>query len=569
MAKSERRTSLRQIYGQPQSKTNPLATTRSPARKKNFKLANYIAKKQMLWSRNAPHALQSRLILMVTAIASKTYFMNSKETQTKAKWTDRELLKAVIENDETAFRVLAGRHHSRIFGVCFRILRNEHDAQDVFQETLLSLLRNATKIRNRQSVASWLCSVAYHESLKTLDRRSRRREMPLEGQLAFSLDDQLELLTHRHQWSVLDDELKRMPEKYRETIVMHYLGGMTLAQIAKEQNQSLGTIQGRLRRGRNDLRRRLLCRGFVFAACALASVGNCEASSQASAKALCTFLANRVGNSIVGGTKHMPIFGQQLLQRLVCLGLLLLMVGLGVTTFQFLNHGAKVVPDILVDFDSTREMRPPPIGVRSQSSAFAGSTLILFVYQEPAYAKSFEELLERNGFSVDLRKRNDFLDADLSDYSIIILGKGFELQNSPLMVQSLAKFQKPIIAIGRNGHNTLIATGLSLGDRRRASLNNHSQVEVPTNYSNKTMNEFSVTVDNSHAVATGIAVTSNHDWEKIELIGKVCDRAPRRFDYYTVVRQGAWFFWGYETPVENLSDNAKELFLKLCRLSAD
>src|SRR5262245_15534380 len=80
---------------------------------------------------------------------------------------DAELIdRFVTSNDEAAFASLVERYGPLVLGVCRRVLRDHHDAEDVFQATFLVLARKARHIRRRDALGSWIYKVAYHLSVK-------------------------------------------------------------------------------------------------------------------------------------------------------------------------------------------------------------------------------------------------------------------------------------------------------------------------------------------------------------------------------------------------------------------
>jgi RNA polymerase sigma factor (sigma-70 family) len=186
--------------------------------------------------------------------------------------TDCKLLEGLAcGHQEPAFAELMRRHGPMVFGVCRRLLGYSHDAEDAFQATFLVLFRRARFLGRRGSVASWLYTVAYHVALRAkashASRRSRERQVVNMRQSA-TLPQGI--------WTdlqpVLDEELSRLPEKYRSLIILCYLEGKTNEQAARLVGCPAGTVKGRLSRAREILRGRLTRRGITLSAGAIGTV---------------------------------------------------------------------------------------------------------------------------------------------------------------------------------------------------------------------------------------------------------------------------------------------------------
>jgi RNA polymerase sigma factor (sigma-70 family) len=185
--------------------------------------------------------------------------------------TDGELLEAYLDRrDEAAFEALVRRHGPMVLGVCRRLLRSHHDAEDAFQATFLVLVRRAASVVPREKVGNWLYGVAYRTALEARTRAARRRAR--EGEASDMSDREAtgaESLGELR--AALDEELIRLPEKYRDAIVLCELEGKTVKEAARQLGLPQGTLASRLSRGRHLLAGRLSRRGLSLGAVAVAA----------------------------------------------------------------------------------------------------------------------------------------------------------------------------------------------------------------------------------------------------------------------------------------------------------
>jgi RNA polymerase sigma factor (sigma-70 family) len=180
--------------------------------------------------------------------------------------SDAELLaRFTAGHDQGAFAGLVARHGPMVLGVCRRILRDAHDAEDAFQATFLVLARKAGSICKGESLASWLYGVAYRVAVKARAGAARRRAREQRA-VEMSAADPLLDMTVREVQQVLHEELHQLPEKYRAPLVLCYLEGKSQEEAASQLGWSKGTTRGRLDRGRDQLRKRLARRGLALSA---------------------------------------------------------------------------------------------------------------------------------------------------------------------------------------------------------------------------------------------------------------------------------------------------------------
>ncbi len=181
------------------------------------------------------------------------------------------LARFAADRDDAAFAALVRRHGPMVLGVCRRVVRDAHLADDAFQATFVVLARRPDAVRASASVASWLFGVARRVALaaKRRDTRLRRRDAitstlpPADCPLTPDWDDLLR---------VLDEELARLPDDLRAPLIACHLDGHTQDEAARSLGWSLSTLRRRLDRGRELLRERLTRRGATLSAGLFAGV---------------------------------------------------------------------------------------------------------------------------------------------------------------------------------------------------------------------------------------------------------------------------------------------------------
>src|SRR5262245_52751331 len=195
--------------------------------------------------------------------------------------SDGALLERYLaQRDDAAFTALVRRHGPMVLGVCRRVLRDAHDADDAFQATFLVLVRKAQTVFPRERVGPWLYGVAYRTSLKakamSLRRRAKQKvlhDLPSPPRSADA------------DWlAALDQEIHRLPDKYRLPVVLCDLEGKTRKQAARQLGWPEGTVATRLQHGRSLVQKRLLRHGLPCSAGAI-TLAWAEATSAASVPA--------------------------------------------------------------------------------------------------------------------------------------------------------------------------------------------------------------------------------------------------------------------------------------------
>lgn len=176
--------------------------------------------------------------------------------------SEEDLLTRFMERrDPRAFEAIVDRHGPLVLTVCRQLLADPNDVDDAFQATFLVLIRKADSVRRPGSLASWLYGVAYRTAsrLKHTSRPVRLLTDQVEAGASCPTSDSEQL------WA-LHQEIDRLPEKYRQPIVLCCFEGLTHDDAAARLCWPVGTVRGRLARARDRLRKELDRRGVSLSA---------------------------------------------------------------------------------------------------------------------------------------------------------------------------------------------------------------------------------------------------------------------------------------------------------------
>jgi RNA polymerase sigma factor (sigma-70 family) len=187
-------------------------------------------------------------------------------TQAAKDLSDTQLLQRFVAHQEqTAFAALFQRYSPLVWKVCRRVLGREQDAEDAFQATFLVLAQRAASIRKGESVGSWLFGVAHRVAMKARQaaHRRQRNEAKSHGRAPEQPVSEAAL---RELQARVNEEVARLPAKYRAVFVLCGLEGKSREEAARELGLNTGTLSARLARARSRLRAELARRGVCLSA---------------------------------------------------------------------------------------------------------------------------------------------------------------------------------------------------------------------------------------------------------------------------------------------------------------
>jgi RNA polymerase sigma-70 factor, ECF subfamily len=174
---------------------------------------------------------------------------------------DATLLQAVRDGDPDALEALLRRHQDRIFRFGMRMCRDEEDARDVVQETMLAVARSADRFRGDASFAGWLFSIARNACAKNRRKRAGQPDTiePIESSepLPSETEAPEQVLERRRMQRVLENAIASLEPKHREIVLLRDVEGLSAIEVSDATGLSVAAVKSRLHRARNELREKL------------------------------------------------------------------------------------------------------------------------------------------------------------------------------------------------------------------------------------------------------------------------------------------------------------------------
>ena len=176
---------------------------------------------------------------------------------------------------EEAYAWLIGEFQQPVYGLVYRIVNDPADAADTTQDIFLKVFRGMKQFHGESSLKTWIYRIALHEAANRRRWwfRHKARETSIEpaesdagnagenGAMQLALTDHsdspFDNVAHLEVQRRVEEELQKVPEPYRTTLILRDLEDMSYEEIAEVLEISLGTVKSRLTRGREALRQRL------------------------------------------------------------------------------------------------------------------------------------------------------------------------------------------------------------------------------------------------------------------------------------------------------------------------
>lgn len=182
--------------------------------------------------------------------------------------TERRLIRRLKQRDERAFREMVNTYQKQVYTIIFRMLNNQHEAEDLAQEVFVTVFKSIDSFRGDSKFSTWLYRIsinhcknrfkylsrrAYHSTHSFEEGKGTKTEIPLQGEISRP-DHALE--GHRLQ-KAISDAISTLDEEHRVLIVLRDIQGLSYDEIGEITGLVEGTVKSRLHRARLSLKEKL------------------------------------------------------------------------------------------------------------------------------------------------------------------------------------------------------------------------------------------------------------------------------------------------------------------------
>jgi RNA polymerase sigma-70 factor, ECF subfamily len=170
--------------------------------------------------------------------------------------TDMELVAAIQKGDILSYETLVKRYQKGLFVFVVRIVRDEHGASDIVQETFIKTYQHISAIDTTRKFSTYIFEIAKNTAISYL--RSRKKHVSLES--VVDVQEEESFVEELYRWDVIRkvrSTVSELPEKYRQVISLYYFDELSYEEISKKLSLPINTVRTHLKRAKEQLKKDL------------------------------------------------------------------------------------------------------------------------------------------------------------------------------------------------------------------------------------------------------------------------------------------------------------------------
>ena len=173
---------------------------------------------------------------------------------------DGYIIRKCLNGEPAAFGLLVDKYKSSVYALAYTKLRNFHDAEDITQEVFLKAYQKLSTLKRWDNFLAWLFSITVNSCKDFLKSKARRPDANYIEEQDATLWDAPSIDAYQSELMAesIREAIDELPEIYRQTLTLYYLGGLNSTEIARFLGTSANTVNQRLMRARTKLKEEMI-----------------------------------------------------------------------------------------------------------------------------------------------------------------------------------------------------------------------------------------------------------------------------------------------------------------------
>jgi len=174
----------------------------------------------------------------------------------KFNFSDQELVTSFIDGDQSSLEILISRHKNKVYSYIYLVVRNQHLAEDLFQDTFIKVIKSLldNKYQDNGKFVSWVMRIAHNLIIDHFRKEKQLKFISNDNYLT-PIFNSRKLSEKNVEDSLIDDQINEdvkrlldyLPEDQREVVILRHYAGLSFKEIAEHTNVSINTALGRMR----------------------------------------------------------------------------------------------------------------------------------------------------------------------------------------------------------------------------------------------------------------------------------------------------------------------------------
>jgi len=169
---------------------------------------------------------------------------------------ENEILQALIQGDENAFRLLYELYSSRVYNTALSYTKIPEDAEEITQDVFVKIHKNASKFQKKSSLSTWIYRITVNTSINFVNRKNRFKIFKSQSSTSTPIEFNHPgvLLENKEGAALLFKVIEGLPTNQKTAFILSFIEDLPRQEVAQIMNTSLKSVESLLQRAKKNMR---------------------------------------------------------------------------------------------------------------------------------------------------------------------------------------------------------------------------------------------------------------------------------------------------------------------------